>query len=204
MKLAAKEKDAITGVETTGHEWDGIKELNNPLPKWWLYVLYATIIWSVAYWIAMPAWPTITGYTKGVLGHSQRANVVADIAAGSNTALYDLTGDGVVDQADLTDWLAQAGAANLTSGNPYLVGDANLDGVVDGQDFLTWNGSKFTATAAWCSGDFNADGLVDGQDFLLWNGNKFTGADGGAAAVPEPNVCLVLLGAVLLCIRKSR
>ena len=81
MKLAAKEKDAITGVETTGHEWDGIKELNNPLPKWWLYVLYATIIWSVGYWIAMPAWPTITGYTKGVLGHSQRANVVADIAA---------------------------------------------------------------------------------------------------------------------------
>ena len=37
------EKDAVTGTETTGHEWDGIKELNTPLPKWWLYVFYATI-----------------------------------------------------------------------------------------------------------------------------------------------------------------
>ena len=79
--MAAKEKDSVTGVETTGHEWDGIKELNNPLPKWWLYVLYATIIWSIGYWIAMPAWPLITSYTKGVLGHSQRANVAAEIAA---------------------------------------------------------------------------------------------------------------------------
>ena len=54
--VAQKEKDTVTGVETTGHEWDGIKELNNPLPRWWLYVLYATIVWSVVYWIAMPAW----------------------------------------------------------------------------------------------------------------------------------------------------
>ena len=73
------EKDPITGVETTGHEWDGIKELNNPLPRWWLYILYACIIWSIGYWIAMPAWPTISSYSKGVLGYSQRASVAADI-----------------------------------------------------------------------------------------------------------------------------
>jgi len=76
-----KELDAISGVETTGHEWDGIKELNNPLPRWWLYVLYATIVWAIGYWIVMPAWPTLTGYTKGVLGHSQRDLVAEQIEA---------------------------------------------------------------------------------------------------------------------------
>lgn len=70
--MARPEIDEVTGVETTGHEWDGLKELNKPLPRWWLWVLYATIIWSIGYWIAMPAWPLVTGYTKGVLGYSQR------------------------------------------------------------------------------------------------------------------------------------
>ncbi len=73
------EKDPISGVETTGHEWDGIKELNNPLPRWWLYVLYATIIWSIGYWIVMPAWPTISSYTKGAIGYSQRAKVAGEL-----------------------------------------------------------------------------------------------------------------------------
>lgn len=76
-----KDVDEHSGIETTGHEWDGIKELNNPLPRWWLIVFYATVIWAFAYWIAMPAWPGITGYTKGLRNHSERANVAADIAA---------------------------------------------------------------------------------------------------------------------------
>jgi cytochrome c oxidase cbb3-type subunit 3 len=62
------EKDSVTGTDTTGHQWDGIKELNNPLPRWWLYVLYATILWSFGYWVVYPAWPSLTSYTKGVLG----------------------------------------------------------------------------------------------------------------------------------------
>lgn len=74
-----KEIDEVTGSETTGHEWDGIKELNTPLPRWWLWILYVSIIWSIGYWIAMPAWPLMSGYTKGVLGYSSRAAVVADI-----------------------------------------------------------------------------------------------------------------------------
>jgi cytochrome c oxidase cbb3-type subunit 3 len=73
------EKDAFTGVETTGHEWDGIKELNNPLPRWWLWVLYASIVWAIGYWILMPAWPTISSHTKGILGYSQRASVAAQL-----------------------------------------------------------------------------------------------------------------------------
>ena len=68
------EKDAITGTETTGHEWDGIKELNTPLPKWWLYTFYATIVFAIIYMILYPAIPLGGGdYTKGVLGFSQRA-----------------------------------------------------------------------------------------------------------------------------------
>jgi cytochrome c oxidase cbb3-type subunit 3 len=67
-----KEIDAQSGTETTGHEWDGIKELNTPLPRWWLWVFYATVIWSVGYWVLYPAWPTLTGYTQGVLNQSQR------------------------------------------------------------------------------------------------------------------------------------
>ena len=74
------EKDAVTGTETTGHEWDGIKELNTPLPKWWLYVLYATILWSLVYVVLYPAIPGISGYTKGVLGWSMRVELEGELA----------------------------------------------------------------------------------------------------------------------------
>lgn len=70
-----KEVDHVTGTETTGHEWDGIRELNTPLPRWWLWVFYATIVWSVGYWVLYPAWPTPTGYTPGILHNSARADV---------------------------------------------------------------------------------------------------------------------------------
>ncbi|MEM7228374.1 MAG: hypothetical protein AAF432_06105 [Planctomycetota bacterium] len=97
-----------------------------------------------------------------------------EIAAGTNDAAFDLNGDNVVNLDDRDAWLAEAGAANLASGNPFLIGDANLDGLVDGQDFIIWNATKFTNDADYCSGDFNADGVVDGSDFNLWNERKFT------------------------------
>ena len=71
--------DAATGTATTGHEWDGIKELNTPLPKWWLYILYATMIWAVGYWILYPAIPLPGGHTRGLLGWSSRGAVTADL-----------------------------------------------------------------------------------------------------------------------------
>ncbi|MEM8678837.1 MAG: chondroitinase-B domain-containing protein [Planctomycetota bacterium] len=125
--------------------------------------------------------------------------LVAEIAAGGNTLDFDLTGDGVIDQEDLTQWLADAGAANLNSQNSYLLGDANLDGTVDGQDFIAWNNHKFQSQAAWCAGDFNADGVVDGLDFVTWNSNKFQSAD--HAVVPEPTAAVWMLGWVCLCLR---
>lgn len=70
--MARQDVDAVTGTETTGHEWDGIKELNTPLPKWWLYVFYATILWSIVYCFFYPAWPSFSGYTRGILDYSSR------------------------------------------------------------------------------------------------------------------------------------
>ncbi len=66
-----KDIDQATGVETTGHEWDGLKELNNPLPRWWVWVWLITIVWSVWYWVVYPTWPTFDGATKGTSGYTQ-------------------------------------------------------------------------------------------------------------------------------------
>jgi cytochrome c oxidase cbb3-type subunit III len=74
------EADSASRTQTTGHEWDGIEELNTPLPRWWLWTFYATIVWAFAYWIFYPAWPTISGYTGGVLGYTNRGQVAVDLA----------------------------------------------------------------------------------------------------------------------------
>ncbi|APX90807.1 cytochrome-c oxidase, cbb3-type subunit III [Brevirhabdus pacifica] len=66
---------------TTGHNWDGIEELNNPLPRWWLWTFYATIFWGVIYTLLFPAWPLVSGATSGMLNWSTRGDVAAEIAA---------------------------------------------------------------------------------------------------------------------------
>ena len=85
MSESDKEVDTLSGVETTGHVWDGIKELNNPLPRWWLYIWYGTIVWAFFYMIAMPALPSLPGLgsrnTPGVLGMSDRSAVAKDVEA---------------------------------------------------------------------------------------------------------------------------
>ena len=73
--------DKVTGTATTGHEWDGIRELNTPLPRWWLWIFYATIVWSVGYWVVYPSWPLISSYTSGVFGWSSRADVRVELEA---------------------------------------------------------------------------------------------------------------------------
>jgi cytochrome c oxidase cbb3-type subunit III len=72
--------DSVSGTSTTGHQWDGIKELNTPLPRWWLWLFYATIVWAIGYWIVYPAWPTLTGYSRGILGYTNRGQVAVDLA----------------------------------------------------------------------------------------------------------------------------
>ncbi len=75
------EKDAITGQVTTGHEWDGLRELNRPLPTWWLYVFFACVVWAVGFCVLYPSVPGTTGYFHGVIGYYQRDAVDADVAA---------------------------------------------------------------------------------------------------------------------------
>ena len=76
-----KRLDEATGVHTVGHEWDGIEELNNPLPRWWLWALYLCIIWAIGYTVLYPAWPGISSATAGTLGWSSKGDLAADMAA---------------------------------------------------------------------------------------------------------------------------
>jgi cytochrome c oxidase cbb3-type subunit 3 len=76
-----KQVDELTGTATTGHEWDGIRELNTPLPRWWLWTFYGCIAFAVGYWIVYPAWPLISNATQGVTGWHARAAVETDLAA---------------------------------------------------------------------------------------------------------------------------
>lgn len=79
--MSEEHLDQISGVSTTGHEWDGIRELNNPLPRWWVITFYVTIVWAIGYTIAYPAWPLLHSASKGVLGYSSRNDVGNELAA---------------------------------------------------------------------------------------------------------------------------
>jgi len=145
-----KHIDEVTGVETVGHSYDGIEELNNPLPRWWLWTFYATIIWGIVYVIAFPAWPLISGATTGVLGWSTRANVQTAIE--SHRAK----------NADLVEELL---AVDLASLEP--TSDLHRYGVARG-------GAVFRAQCSQChgSGAAGAKGypnLLD--DDWLWGGS---------------------------------
>ena len=79
--MSKRDVDDISGTETTGHEWDGIKELDTPMPRWWRGVFLGTSVWAIGYWVVYPAWPGISSYTHGILNHSQRDEVTANVAA---------------------------------------------------------------------------------------------------------------------------
>jgi cytochrome c oxidase cbb3-type subunit III len=148
--MSKREIDDVTGVETTGHEWDGIKELNKPLPRWWLLSFYACIVWGIGYMIAYPSWPTATGYTRGILGYSQRATIATDVKAAEVaqggmrlrvqlTALKDIKAD-----PDLLRFAMTAGGASFQTncapchgrGAQGFIGYPNLN-----DDDWLWGGS---------------------------------------------------------------
>lgn len=74
------EKDTLTGTDTTGHDWDGVKELNTPLPTWWVYTFWATIVFAAVYCVLYPSWPSLSGHTEGVLGYTNRAALSSELA----------------------------------------------------------------------------------------------------------------------------
>jgi cytochrome c oxidase cbb3-type subunit 3 len=141
--------DEATGVATTGHEWDGIKELNKPLPRWWVLTFYATIVWAIGYWVVYPAFPTLTGYTKGLLGYSQRTVVSDEVSAARGA------------QAQYRDKLAAT----------------PLDRVKDDPDLLRFamagGGAAFQANCSPCHGR-GAQGFIGypnlNDDDWLWGG----------------------------------
>ncbi len=106
--------------------------------------------------------------------------LVAAVAGGSTDLQWDLNSDNDVDADDVDEWLAIAGAAENASGNPYLPGDASLDGVVDALDFAIWSLNRFTSNTAWCAANFDANSVIDASDFAIWSQNRFT------SSVPEP------------------
>lgn len=112
-----KERDEFSGTETTGHNWDGITELDTPMPRWWLWTLYLTIIWGFGYMILYPAWPMLSGATPGVLGYSSRGEVAADIAqfdamnAPLDTAIVAAELTEIASNADLRNYAVNGGGA---------------------------------------------------------------------------------------------
>lgn len=115
--MTDRDIDEVTGTQTTGHEWDGIKELDTPMPRWWLWTYYATVVFAVGYMIAYPAWPLIRTATTGLLGYSSRAELTAELAAaeaakaGYLEEIASSTVDEIIADDDLRTFAEAAGAA---------------------------------------------------------------------------------------------
>jgi cytochrome c oxidase cbb3-type subunit 3 len=146
-----KHIDEATGVETVGHEWDGIEELNNPLPRWWVLTFYVTIIWAIGYVIAYPAWPMIEKGTEGVLGWTSRGQLAEEMEQA---------------QAARADLLAALDSTSIEeiAGNPDLLSQA-----VSGGD------AAFKVNCVQCHGS-GASGVVGlypnlADNDWLWGGS---------------------------------
>src|SRR5260370_17109785 len=72
-------KDAISGQTPTGHEWDGVRELTTPLPTWWVYTFWASIVFAAVYCVLYPSWPWVNGHTSGFLGYSSRSTLTREL-----------------------------------------------------------------------------------------------------------------------------
>jgi cytochrome c oxidase cbb3-type subunit 3 len=144
------EHDEVSGRATTGHVWDGIKELNTPLPSWWLYVFYATIIWGIGYWVVYPAWPMVNDYTRGLFGYSSRADVTAQLQQAAAV------------RAEQTNQLTQLSVEKIST-DPQLLNYAIAGGR-----------SVFAANCAPChgAGGQGAHGYpVLADDDWIWGGD---------------------------------
>lgn len=148
-----KRIDEATGTQTVGHEWDGIEELDTPMPRWWLLTLYATIIWGIGYVILYPAWPLIESATAGTLGWSSRGQLEKEMSAAE------------LARAPVTNALATASVSEI-------VADKRLrDAAIQGGN------AAFKVQCVQCHGT-GADGIRPGSgypnlndDDWLWGGD---------------------------------
>jgi cytochrome c oxidase cbb3-type subunit 3 len=213
MSETDKEVDVLSGVETTGHSWDGIKELNNPLPRWWLYIWYGTIFWAILYMIAMPALPSLPGMgsrnTPGVLGMSDRDAVAESVASlhaersAASAQLLDASLQDIQNNLDLQQFAMAMGESAFgdncatchgsggrgAKGYPMLADDVWLwDGTLDGIEQTLRHGIRHEEdpdTRFSAMPAFGRDGLLTSAqiDDLVQYVLSVSGHDANAAAV---------------------
>lgn len=119
--MAVRKRDPLTGHETTGHEWDGITELNTRVPRSIWFFVFVTHLWALILWFLLPTWPLITTYTKGILGIDQRDEVQESIVV-ANAARADWTDR--VDALPVADILGDGELmARVTNTAHQLFGD---------------------------------------------------------------------------------
>lgn len=206
--MSDKDIDSVTGTSTTGHEWDGIKELNTPLPRWWLWTFYGSIVFAIGYTVAFPAWPLISSATTGVLGYSSRAEFDKNLAAAA-AAQGDRLGqiaatpvDEIVADENLARF-ASAGGESLFkvycsqchgTGATGAVGYPNLN-----DDEWIWGGTVEQIHATIAHGarsdadpdthynlmpNFGADGILDSAQIATVSKEiaSWSGIEGGEAS----------------------
>jgi len=179
------EKELNRGKPTTGHEWDGIEELDTPLPKWWLYVLYACIAWSLVYFVLYPSWPGLSGYYKGLLGWDSRTEVAAriDEAKRAQSRYLDrirmLSTDDITKDPDLLSFALAGGRAAFADNCVpcHAAGGAGRTGFPSlADDLWIWGGkladiektirfgirSGHDSARAGLMPNFGADGVLKG------------------------------------------
>ena len=145
-----REKEAVVARETTGHEWDGIRELDTPLPKWWLYTFYATIVFAIGYCVLYPAIPLISTHTQGLLAYTNR------------DALAISTAEAAAQQATFRDRIRDASLEQIR-------GDADLLAFAE-----TGGRAIFAENCAPChrAGGAGAKGYPNlADDDWLWGGS---------------------------------
>ncbi|WP_319772236.1 cytochrome-c oxidase, cbb3-type subunit III [Breoghania sp.] len=163
-----KHVDEVSGVETTGHEWDGLRELNNPLPKWWLYLFFACCIWSVGYWVLMPSWPLISSYTAGMLGASQREQVAVALETG------------IAARNEMGAGLADASLEEINSDSSMLEFAMASGRAAFGDNCAPCHGSGATGSPGYPNlqdDDWLWGGTLDDIHYTIENGIRSTGDD---------------------------
>ncbi|SCB62326.1 cytochrome c oxidase cbb3-type subunit 3 [Rhizobium aethiopicum] len=167
--MSQKHIDELSGVETTGHEWDGIQELNNPMPRWWIWTFYVTILWAIGYAIAYPAIPMITSATNGYLGYSTRAELQQDLnlAKSSQTEFHDVIAAKTVEEIDADPALRKFAIAGGASAFKVNCAPCHGSGASGGPGFPNLNdddwlwGGDLNAIQATISHGIRFDGDTD-------------------------------------------
>ncbi|MFZ0099512.1 MAG: cytochrome-c oxidase, cbb3-type subunit III [Gemmobacter sp.] len=152
--MCAKQVKKPGEVGTTGHEWDGIQEFDNPMPRWWLWTFYLTIIWAIGYSIYYPAWPMISRATQGIVGTESAGDT--RLAVSDEIKRYDEANAPI--KAKLT-----AADLNAIAADPELGPYAKSAGSAV---FKTWCAQCHGAGAA---GNVGFPNLLD--DDWLWGGD---------------------------------